>query len=112
MKDRVYLIGLAKEMIAYRLPMIVGTGAIRREDNIEYATQAKLYNAAAILVATPPYAYPTRHEIALHAMAIDRVANLPVMLYNYSRRMSMNMDEDTLDNLGDPPNFCAIKESS
>ena len=38
------------------------------------------------LIATPPYAYPTGREIALHALAIDRAADLPVMLYNYPGR--------------------------
>ena len=111
-KERVFLMGLAKEMINGRLPMIIGTGAMRTEDSIEYAKAAKDHGADAILVATPPYAYPTGREIALHALAIDRAANLPVMLYNYPGRMSVNMDEDTLDRLGRSANFCAIKESS
>ncbi len=111
-KERVFLMGLAKEMINGRLPMIIGTGAMRTEDSIEYANAAKDHGADAILVATPPYAYPTGREIALHALAIDRAANLPVMLYNYPGRMSVNMDEDTLDRLGRSANFCAIKESS
>ncbi|MEK9643291.1 MAG: dihydrodipicolinate synthase family protein [Paracoccaceae bacterium] len=110
--ERFFLMGLAKEMINGRLPMIIGTGAMRTEDSIEYAKAAKDHGADAILVATPPYAYPTGREIALHALAIDRAANLPVMLYNYPGRMSVNMDEDTLDRLGRSANFCAIKESS
>ena len=112
MKERVYLMGVAKDMIAGRVPMIIGTGAMRTEDSVEYARQAKAHDADAILVATPPYAYPTGREIALHALAIDREANLPVMLYNYPGRMSVNMDEECLDRLGRSPNFCAIKESS
>ena len=112
MKERVYMMGLAKDMIAGRVPMIIGTGAIRTEDSVEYARQAKLHDANAILVTTPPYAYPTGREIALHALAIDRAANLPAMLYNYPGRMSVNMDEECLDRLGRSPNFCAIKESS
>ena len=112
MKERVYMMGVAKEMIAGRVPMIIGTGAIRTEDSVEYARQAKLHGAYAILIATPPYAYPTGREIALHALAIDREANLPAMLYNYPGRMSVNMDEECLDRLGRSPNFCAIKESS
>ena len=112
MKERVYMMGVAKEMIAGRVPMIIGTGAIRTEDSVEYARQAKLHGADAILIATPPYAYPTGREIALHALAIDREANMPAMLYNYPGRMSVNMDEECLDRLGRSPNFCAIKESS
>ncbi len=110
--ERIEMMGLAKQVIGTRLPMIVGTGAIRTEDSIIFAEAAKAAGADAILVATPPYAYPTGREIALHALAIDRAANLPAMLYNYPGRMSVNMDEETLDRLGRSPNFCAIKESS
>ena len=112
MKERINLMQIASGMIGGRTPMIIGTGAMRTEDSIEYAIQAKNYGADAILVTTPPYAYPTGREIALHALAIDRAANLPVMLYNYPGRMSVSMDEETLDRLGRSPNFCAIKESS
>ena len=112
MKERFKLMAIAKEMINGRVPTIVGTGAIRTEDSIEYAKQAKKTGADAILVTTPPYAYPTGREIALHALAIDKAADLPVMLYNYPGRMSTNMDGETLDRLGRSTNFCAIKESS
>ena len=112
MEERLALMGQVHEMIRGRVPLVVGTGAIRTEDSITCATRARDIGADAILVATPPYAYPTGHEIALHALAIDHAANLPVMLYNYPGRMSVNMDRDTLDRLGNNPNFCAIKESS
>lgn len=110
--ERIDLMGRVKALIDGRVPMIVGTGAIRTEDSVDFAEQAVAHGADALLVATPPYAYPTGREIALHALAIDRAANLPVMLYNYPGRMSVNMDEETLDRLGRSPNFCAIKESS
>ena len=45
-------------------------------------------NEPTILVTTPPYAVPTGRENALHALAVDRAANLPVMLYNYPGRMA------------------------
>lgn len=112
MDERIHLMERAKDIINRRLPLIVGTGAIRTEDSIAYAREARRIGADALLVTTPPYAYPTGREIALHALAVDREANLPVMLYNYPGRMSVNMDEETLDRLGRSPNFCAIKESS
>ncbi len=111
-EERVWMMNRVAELIKGRVPMIVGTGAIRTEDSIALAEAAKGLGADALLIATPPYAYPTAREIALHALAIDRAANLPVMLYNYPGRMSVNMDEETLDRLGRSPNFCAIKESS
>jgi 4-hydroxy-tetrahydrodipicolinate synthase len=112
MEERIEMMSRAKQLIKGRVPMIIGTGAIRTEDSIEYAKAARDVGADALLVATPPYAYPTGREIALHALAIDRAANLPVMLYNYPGRMSVNMDEECLDRLGRSPNFCAVKESS
>ena len=111
-EERIELMTLAKALIKERLPLIVGTGAIRTEDAIVFAENAKSIGADAILVTTPPYAYPTAREIALHGLAIDRAAGLPVMLYNYPGRMSVNMDAETLVRLGRSPNFCAIKESS
>ncbi|MEO1048878.1 MAG: dihydrodipicolinate synthase family protein [Pseudomonadota bacterium] len=111
-EERIELMGRVKALIADRVPMIVGTGAMRTEDSVIFAEAAVKAGADALLVATPPYAYPTGREIALHALAIDRAANLPIMLYNYPGRMSVNMDEDCLDRLGRSPNFCAIKESS
>ena len=112
MEERLEMMDRAAALIAGRVPMIIGTGAIRTEDSIVYALAAKKAGADALLIATPPYAYPTAREIALHALAIDKAANLPAMLYNYPGRMSVNMDEETLDRLGRSPNFCAIKESS
>ncbi|MEM9010612.1 MAG: dihydrodipicolinate synthase family protein [Pseudomonadota bacterium] len=111
-EERIALMGLAREVIGGRLPLIVGTGAMRTEDSIAYGEAAKAAGADAILIATPPYACPTGREIALHALAIDRAVDLPVLLYNYPGRMSVNMDEETLDRLGRSPNFRAIKESS
>ena len=110
--ERLMLMRYAKDVIGTRVPLIVGTGAIRTEDSVAYAQAAVEVGADALLVSTPPYAYPTGREIALHALAIERAVQLPVMLYNYPGRMSVNMDEETLDRLGRNPNFCAIKESS
>ncbi len=111
-EERIILMKLAKEINKGRLPLIIGTGAIRTEESIIYAENAKAIGADGLLIATPPYAYPTSREIALHALAIDRAANLLAMLYNYPGRMSVMMDEEVLDRVGRSPNFCAIKESS
>jgi len=111
-EERAEMMRLAAEVIGGRVPLIIGTGAMRTEDSIWYAEQAKVAGADAILVATPPYAVPTGRENALHALAIDRAVSLPVMLYNYPGRMAAEMDADYLDRVGRSPNFCAIKESS
>src|SRR5210317_122150 len=57
--ERLELMGRVKTLIGGRVPLIVGTGAIRTEDSIMYAQAAKEIGADALLIATPPYAYPT-----------------------------------------------------
>ena len=81
-EERIWLMNRVRDLIKGRVPMIVGTGALRTEDSIASALAAKEAGAEALLIATPPYACPTDREIALHALAIDRAANLPAMLYN------------------------------
>lgn len=111
-EERIAMMQQVHGLIGGRVPMIAGTGDIRTENSIEYAMAAKEIGADALLIATPPYSCPTGREVALHCLAVDRAANMPVMLYNYPGRMGVNMDEETLDRLGRSPNFCAIKESS
>ncbi|MGI9316541.1 MAG: dihydrodipicolinate synthase family protein [bacterium] len=111
-EERLHMARVAGEYISSRVPLIVGTGAVRLPDSLEVAQAAKQMHADAILISTPPYSVPTERENALNALAIDRVADLPVMLYNYPGRMGVNMGEEFLDRVGRSNNFCAIKESS
>ena len=110
--ERVRLLSLGVEIIGGRVPVIGGTGAMRTEDSIMLAQAAKQAGTDAILIATPPYSVPTGRENALHALAVERAVDMPVMLYNYPGRMAAEMDEEFLDRVGQSPNFRAIKESS
>ena len=112
MEERFELMRFIHQQVRGRVQYIVGTGAFRTEESIEYAKAAVAVGADALLVATPPYSIPTEHENALHALAIDDAANLPILLYNYPARMGAMMGEEYLDRVGRSPNFCAIKESS
>jgi 4-hydroxy-tetrahydrodipicolinate synthase len=111
-QERFDLGAYAKEVIGTRLPLIIGTGATRTEDSIEYAKAAREIGADAILVSTPPYALPTERENAVHALAVDRAANMPIMLYNYPARMGVMMGEEYFSRVGKSKNVVAIKESS
>ncbi|MFD1984360.1 dihydrodipicolinate synthase family protein [Mesorhizobium newzealandense] len=110
--ERVGLLKLAKTVVKSKVPLIAGVGAIRTEDCIEYALIAKDLKYDGILIGAPYYAVPTQLELANHALAIDKAANLPIMLYNYPGRTGTMMDLEFLDRVGRSTNFCAIKESS
>lgn len=112
MQERFDLAATAREVIGTRLPLIVGTGAIRTEDSIAYARAAREIGADGLLVTSPPYALPTERENAVHALAVDRAAGLPIMLYNYPGRMGVSMGREYLARVGRSRNVVAIKESS
>lgn len=110
--ERRALVERAKAVIGGRLPLVVGTGAIRTEDAVEYAAHAKSIGAEAILVTTPPYALPTQAEIGTHVLTVDKAAGLPIMLYNYPARMGVGMEAEFFAAIKGNPNIQAIKESS
>lgn len=112
LEEREELARLAKDALAGRAALIVGTGAIRQEDSVRMAAFAARIGADAILVSSPPYAVPTERENALNALAIDRAADLPIMLYNYPGRTGVHMGEEFLDRVGRSRNVRSIKESS
>ncbi|MCF5722864.1 dihydrodipicolinate synthase family protein [Pseudomonas syringae] len=111
-QERIDLAAHAKEVIGNRVALIVGTGAIRTEDSVEYAKAARAIKADAILVGSPPYALPTEEENAIHALAVDKAADLPIMLYNYPGRMSVSMGNEYFKAVSASKNVVAIKESS
>ena len=111
-EERLELARFITERAAGRLPVIVGTGAMRTPDSIALAQGAREMGADALLVGSPPYSVPTERENALNALAIDRAADLPIILYNYPGRMSVEMGREFLDRVGRSRNFIGIKDSS
>jgi 4-hydroxy-tetrahydrodipicolinate synthase len=111
-EERLEIARFTQDRMKGRLPLVVGTGAMLTDDSIALASGAKDMGADAILLASPPYAVPTDRENALNALAIDKAAGLPVMLYNYPGRTGTMMGEEFLDRVGRSRNFCGIKESS
>ena len=70
-EERLELARFITERVAGRLPVIVGTGAMRTPDSIALAQGAREMGADAILLGTPPYSVPTEQENTLNALAID-----------------------------------------
>lgn len=110
--ERIEIARFSHVHIAGRVPLVLGTGAMLTSDSIALARAAREIGVDAILLASPPYSVPTDRENALNALAIDKAADLPIMLYNYPHRTGTMMGEEFLDRVGRSRNFCGIKESS
>lgn len=111
-QERLTIARFIVDRVKGRIPVVIGTGAMRTPDSIALATGAREMGADAILLGTPPYSVPTERENALNALAIDRAADLPIILYNYPGRMSVEMGREFLDRVGRSRNVIGIKESS
>ncbi|WP_372741687.1 dihydrodipicolinate synthase family protein [Neptunomonas sp.] len=111
-EERVELLKIAREICGDRLQTIFGTGSINPDASLKLAEDAAKFGADVLLVATPPYSLPTQNELAQHALAVDRVADMPIMLYNYPDRMGVNMEAEFFEKISQSSNFCGIKESS
>lgn len=111
-EERLEIARFTQDRLKGRLPLFVGTGMMRTEDSLAMAAGAREMGADGILHGTPPYSVPTEHENALNTLAVDRAADLPMILYNYPGRMGVNMGEEFLDRVGRSRNVIGIKESS
>ena len=111
-EERIEQYAFAIARVAGRIPVIAGVNDLLVEQCYELAAAAREAGADALLIAAPPYSLPSQKELAAHCLKIDRIANLPVMLYNYPGRTGVSMEEAFLDRVAQNRNVCAIKESS
>ena len=111
-EERVHQFKVAHKLIKGRVPWIAGVNDIRTEDVCSFAEAAKAAGADALLLAVPPYSVPNQKELALHALKVDRAADMPIMLYNYPGRSGTSFGHDFLERVARSANFQAVKESS
>lgn len=111
-EERIEQFAFAGKRIGGRVPLIAGVNTLVARECYELAAAARDAGADALLVAAPPYSQPSQEELAAHVLEIDRVADLPIMLYNYPARTGTGMEEAFLDRVAQSANVCAIKESS
>jgi 4-hydroxy-tetrahydrodipicolinate synthase len=110
--ERAEQLHFAAKRIAKRVPLIAGVNDLLVDRCYELTAIAKEAGADALLVAAPPYSLPSQKELVSHCLKIDRIADLPIILYNYPGRTGVCMEEEFLHRVAQSKNVCAIKESS
>ena len=111
-EERTEQLKFAAQRIDGRVPLIAGVNDLLLDRCYDLTAAARDAGADALLVAAPPYSLPSQKELVAHCLKIDRIANLPIILYNYPGRTGVCMEEEFLERVAQSRNVCAIKESS
>ncbi|QCO67433.1 4-hydroxy-tetrahydrodipicolinate synthase [Luteimonas yindakuii] len=105
------LVRTAVQVVAGRVPVIVGTGNSATARTIEQTRRAADLGADAALVVTPPYVRPTQAGLLAHYGAVADDGALPVLLYNVPPRTGCDLLPETVAALAGHPAILGIKEA-
>ena len=101
------------EMVAGRLPILLGCGGNNTADIVTHLRTDDFSGIDGILSVCPYYNKPSQEGLYQHFKTISSATELPVVLYNVPGRTGVNLEASTTLRLAhDCPNIVAIKEAS
>ena len=111
--ERQDILSFCKEIVAQRVPIILGIGGNNTAEVIHQFSEFKLEGVSAILSVSPYYNKPTQEGIYHHYAQIAKNSPLPIILYNVPGRTGSNISANTTLRLAnDFQNIIGIKEAS
>lgn len=112
-EEKLELIQFTYEIVAERVPVVVGIGGNNTLSLIKDLETFPLEKAAAVLSASPYYNKPSQEGIYQHYKALAEVTPKPIILYNVPGRTGRNMTASTTLRLAsDFEMIVGIKEAS
>jgi 4-hydroxy-tetrahydrodipicolinate synthase len=112
MSEHARLVRLVVAVAAQRIPIIAGCTASATETASGLAVAAGRAGADGVLLAPPPYVKPTQEGIVQHVRAVERAAELPVVLYDVPGRVGVAIADETVARLHHGGHIAAIKDAS
>lgn len=106
------LIDRVAELVAGRVPLLVGITDTAFVESVEVADYAADAGAQAVVLALPPY-FPTgQRDLAQYVERIAAELPLPVFLYNMPSHTKLTFELETVARLMELPNVVGLKDSS
>jgi 4-hydroxy-tetrahydrodipicolinate synthase len=99
----------ALETVAGRVPILVGVGALRTDEAVRLAQDAKAAGAAAGLLAPVSYAPLTADEVFEHFATVARASGLPLCIYDNPSTTHFTFTPDLVGRLSRVPGIVAVK---
>lgn len=91
------------------VPLLVGVGALRTDDAVRHAQDARAAGADAVLLAPMSYTPLTEDEVFAHVQAVAAGAGLPVVLYNNPSTTHFTFSPGLTARLSRVPGVVAVK---
>lgn len=110
--ERKEAIKFTVDTVNKRIPVIAGTGSNNTAAAVSMSKWAESIGADGLLVITPYYNKTTQKGLIEHYKAISSNVNTPIIIYNVPSRTGLNVQPETLKELCNIPNICAVKEAS
>jgi 4-hydroxy-tetrahydrodipicolinate synthase len=94
------------------VPVLVGIGALRTDETINLARDAKAAGAAAGLLAPVSYTPLTEDEVFEHFRAVAETSKLPIVIYDNFATTHFKFTPDLVGRIARIPGLVAVKGTS
>jgi 4-hydroxy-tetrahydrodipicolinate synthase len=99
----------AQEQCGGKIPLVVGVGALRTDDAIRLAQDAKAIGAAVGLLSPVSYAPLSQNEVFEHFSAVARESGLPICIYDNPGTTHFTFTPELVARLSRVPGIVGIK---
>lgn len=111
-EERLVLYAAAVEEIGDRATVVAGTGTYSTAHSVHLTERAHELGVDGFLVVTPYYNKPPPRGIVEHFKTIADVTDKPIVVYNIPGRVVVNLETETIAELGEIPNVAAVKQAN
>ncbi|MCJ2012515.1 dihydrodipicolinate synthase family protein [Methylobacterium sp. J-076] len=108
-EERRRAVAVAAEVVAGRVPLLVGVGALRTDEAVHLAREAKAAGAAAGLLAPVSYTPLTEEEVVAHFAAVAEEGGLPLVIYDNPATTHFRFTPALIGRLARLPGIVAAK---
>jgi 4-hydroxy-tetrahydrodipicolinate synthase len=107
--ERRRAIEAAVDQVAGKIPVLVGIGALRTDDAVQFGQDAQAAGADAVLLAPVSYTPLTSQEVFTHFETVARAVELPLCIYNNPGTTHFSFSTDLTARLSRVDRIAAVK---
>ena len=111
-EEKLDLFAAAVDAVGDRATVVAGTGTYDTAHSAKLTAEAHELGVDAFLVVTPYYNKPPQRAIVRHFESIAASTDKPIVVYNIPSRVVVNIEPETIAELGKIENVRAVKQAN